>query len=149
MAQVNHTLDSEFLKGLFTADGKDAALVGLLSIILNQVLNAQASGQIGAEPYERSEDRRSCPAARSSKPHTSIDSAMMRQIRHYLSRARNDSENQNDIPESAQIFWPKEFSQARCSKGSLSAGLHDSTAMPIGKKQTRSYASGTSNICAI
>ena len=57
MAQVNLTLDSEVLKGLFTADGKDEAFSGLLSMILNQVLNAQASEQIGAEPYERSEDR--------------------------------------------------------------------------------------------
>ena len=58
MAQVNLTLDSEVLKGLFTADGKEEAFAGLLSIILNQVLSAQASEQIGAEPYERSEDRR-------------------------------------------------------------------------------------------
>jgi len=58
IAQVNLTLDSEVLKGLFTANGKDEAFAGLLSIILNQVLSAQASEQIGAEPYERSEDRR-------------------------------------------------------------------------------------------
>ncbi len=58
MAQVNLTLDGEVLKGLFTADGKDEALSGLLNTILNQVLNAQASEQVGAERYERSEDRR-------------------------------------------------------------------------------------------
>ena len=57
MAQVNLTLDSEVLKGLFTTGGKDEALSGLVSVILNQVLNAQASEQVGAEPYERSEDR--------------------------------------------------------------------------------------------
>ncbi len=49
MAQVNLTLDGEVLKGLFTADGKDEALSGLLNTILNQVLNAQASEQVGAE----------------------------------------------------------------------------------------------------
>ena len=58
MAQVNITVDSELLKGLFTADGKDNAFAALISTILNQVLNAQASEQIGAEPYERSEERR-------------------------------------------------------------------------------------------
>ena len=57
MAQVNLTLDSDVLKGLFTADGKDEAFGGLVSVILNEVLNAQASEQVGAEPYERSEDR--------------------------------------------------------------------------------------------
>ena len=57
MAQVNLTLDSEVLKGLFTADGKDEAFAGLMSVILNQVLNAQAREQVGAEPYERSESR--------------------------------------------------------------------------------------------
>ena len=58
MAQVNLTLDSDILKGLFTAEGRDEAFAGLVSVILNQALSAQASEQIGAEPYERSEDRR-------------------------------------------------------------------------------------------
>ena len=58
MAQINLTLDSEVLKGLFTAEGKDEAFAGLVSIILNQVLSAQASEQIGAEPYERNDERR-------------------------------------------------------------------------------------------
>ena len=57
MAQINLTLDSEVLKGLFTADGKEGAFAGLASVILNQVLSAQASEQIGAEPYERSDER--------------------------------------------------------------------------------------------
>ena len=58
MAQVNLTLDSEVLKGLFTAEGRDETFAGLVSIILNQVLSAQAREQIGAEPYERSDERR-------------------------------------------------------------------------------------------
>lgn len=58
MAQINLTVDSELLKGLFTADGKDEAFAALVTAILNQVLNAQASEQIGAEPYERSDERR-------------------------------------------------------------------------------------------
>jgi transposase-like protein len=58
MAQINLTVDSELLKGLFTADGKDEAFAALVSTILNQVLSAQASEQIGAQPYERSDERR-------------------------------------------------------------------------------------------
>jgi putative transposase len=52
MAQINLTVDSELLKGLFTADGKDKAIAALVSTILNQVLNAQASEQAGAGLYE-------------------------------------------------------------------------------------------------
>ncbi|SDW76698.1 hypothetical protein SAMN04489725_1141, partial [Alicyclobacillus hesperidum] len=51
MAQYNITVDDEVLKGLFTGD-KGVAL--LLEKVLNQVLNAQASEQLQAEPYERS-----------------------------------------------------------------------------------------------
>lgn len=58
MAQINLTVDSELLKGLFTADGKDEAFAALVSTILNQVLSAQASEQVGAQPYERSNERR-------------------------------------------------------------------------------------------
>lgn len=58
MAQINITVDSELLKGLFSAEGKDQAFATLMSTILNQVLNAQASEQVGAEPYERSDERR-------------------------------------------------------------------------------------------
>ncbi len=57
MTQINVTLDSEILHGLFTSDGKDEAFSKLLECILNQVLNAQASEQVGADRYERSEER--------------------------------------------------------------------------------------------
>lgn len=57
MAQLNITLDTELLHGLFTKDSKDEAFSKLLEEILNQVLLAQSSEQLGAEPYERSEDR--------------------------------------------------------------------------------------------
>ncbi len=57
MTQINVTLDSEILHGLFTSDGKDEAFSKLLECILNQVLNAQASEQVGADRYERSEKR--------------------------------------------------------------------------------------------
>ncbi len=57
MTQINVTLDSEILHGLFTSNGKDNAFAKLLESILNQVLNAQVSEQIGADRYERSDER--------------------------------------------------------------------------------------------
>lgn len=57
MTQINVTLDSEILHGLFTSNGKDDAFTKLLGSILNQVLNAQASEQVGADRYERSDER--------------------------------------------------------------------------------------------
>lgn len=57
MAQLNITLDTELLHGLFTKDSKDEAFSKLLEAILNQVLLAQSSEQLGAEPYERSQER--------------------------------------------------------------------------------------------
>lgn len=57
MTQINVTLDSEILHGLFTSNGKDDAFAKLLESILNQVLNAQASEQLGAYRYERSDER--------------------------------------------------------------------------------------------
>ena len=57
MAQLNITLETELLHGLFTKDSKDEAFSRLLEAILNQVLVAQSAEQLGAMPYERSEDR--------------------------------------------------------------------------------------------
>jgi len=57
MAQLNITLDTELLHGLFTKDSKDEAFSKLLEAILNQVLLAQSAEQLGAEPYERNDDR--------------------------------------------------------------------------------------------
>ena len=45
------------MHGLFTKDSKDEAFSRLLEAILNQVLVAQSAEQLGAMPYERSEDR--------------------------------------------------------------------------------------------
>jgi transposase-like protein len=45
------------LHGLFTKDTKDEAFSKLLEAILNQVLLAQSSEQLGAEPYERCDER--------------------------------------------------------------------------------------------
>lgn len=54
MAQYNITLNDEILKDLFSGD-KGVAV--LLEQVLNQVLQAQATEQLNAEPYERSENR--------------------------------------------------------------------------------------------
>jgi transposase-like protein len=57
MAQLNITLNTELLHGLFTKDSKDEAFSKLMETILNQVLLAQSAEQLGAQPYERSNDR--------------------------------------------------------------------------------------------
>ncbi len=57
MAQYNITITEELLHGLFLSNGRDEAFSKLLEEIFNQVLLAQSSEQIRAEPYERTEER--------------------------------------------------------------------------------------------
>jgi putative transposase len=57
MTQYQINLNSDLLHQLFLADSKEAGIATLLESILNQVLKAQAAEQIGAEHYERSEER--------------------------------------------------------------------------------------------
>ena len=57
MAQLNITLNTELLHELFSKETKDQAFTKLLEEILNQVLLAQSAEQLGAAPYERSEQR--------------------------------------------------------------------------------------------
>ncbi len=57
MAQFNITITAELLHGLFLSNGRDEAFSKLLEEIFNQVLLAQSSEQVGAEPYERTEER--------------------------------------------------------------------------------------------
>lgn len=56
MAQLHFTLDYDFFVGLFS-ESKDAAFGKLMEAILNQVLQAESSEQLGAENYERSSSR--------------------------------------------------------------------------------------------
>lgn len=56
MAQINFTLDMEFLTGLFS-QSKDEAFGKLMEAILNQILQAESSEQLGVEQYERSNER--------------------------------------------------------------------------------------------
>lgn len=55
MAKYEITLSSEQLSGLLT---EDQGLQGLVETVLNQVLEAQVTEQIGARPYERREGRK-------------------------------------------------------------------------------------------
>jgi len=57
MAQYHVTIDAALLQQLLLNDAKDAGIAKLLESILNQVLNIQASEQLRAEPYERTEER--------------------------------------------------------------------------------------------
>lgn len=54
MAQYNITLDDTVLKGLFSGD---KGMSNLLEQVLNQVLQAQATEQVQAQPYERADER--------------------------------------------------------------------------------------------
>ena len=53
MAQYQITVDQELLHRLFLGNNKDAGVSALLESVLNQVLQAQATEQLQAEPYER------------------------------------------------------------------------------------------------
>jgi transposase-like protein len=57
MAQVNVTLNTDLIHGLFTSDGRDGAFSELIETLLNQILSAQATEQLQAEPYEQTELR--------------------------------------------------------------------------------------------
>lgn len=57
MAQYQITVDSEILQQLFLGKLHDAGVTALLESVLNQILQAEATEQLGAEPYERTEER--------------------------------------------------------------------------------------------
>ena len=57
MADINFTLNYEFLVGLFSED-RNKAFGKLMEAIMNQVLKTESTEQLGAENYERSKDRR-------------------------------------------------------------------------------------------
>lgn len=63
------TVDSEQLQSLFTSGD----LAGVLQDLLNQVLQAQATEQLGAEPYVRSDERQG--VRNGTKPRTLITRA--------------------------------------------------------------------------
>ena len=56
MAQLHFTLDYEILVGLY-AEYKEVAFAKLMEALLNQVLKAESSEQLGVSSYARSESR--------------------------------------------------------------------------------------------
>ena len=57
MAQVNITLNQEEILQLLSSGNSSEAFKELLTKSLNQFLLAESSSQLGAEPYERTEER--------------------------------------------------------------------------------------------
>lgn len=57
MTQYQINVDSDLLHQLFLGESKDVGMAALLQSVLNQVLKAQATEQLGAEHYERTEER--------------------------------------------------------------------------------------------
>lgn len=57
MTQYQINVDSKLLHQLFLGNSQDSGVAALLESVLNQVLKAQASEQIAAERYERTEER--------------------------------------------------------------------------------------------
>lgn len=54
---TQYQIDSQLLHQLFLSESRDAGIAALLESILNQVLQAQATEQLKAGHYERSEER--------------------------------------------------------------------------------------------
>ncbi|KUK52904.1 MAG: Transposase mutator type [Desulfotomaculum sp. 46_296] len=58
MAQYQITVNQELLYQLFLNNHKDSGVAALLESVLNQILQAQATEQLEAEPYERTDERK-------------------------------------------------------------------------------------------
>jgi len=58
MAQYQITVNRELLHQLFLGNNKDSGVAALLESVLNQILQAQATEQLQAEPYERTDERK-------------------------------------------------------------------------------------------
>ena len=58
MAQYKITVNDELLHQLFLGNNKDSGMATLMESILNQILQAQATEQLQAEPYERTDERK-------------------------------------------------------------------------------------------
>lgn len=57
MAQYHVTIESELFQQLLLSSSKESGMTKLLESILNQVLDAQATEQLNAERYERTDNR--------------------------------------------------------------------------------------------
>lgn len=56
MTQIHLTLDDDILKDLWLGN-KESGVAKLLEKVFDAVLQSQASEQLNADPYERSDDR--------------------------------------------------------------------------------------------
>lgn len=82
MAQLNITLNQEEILQLL-CDNRDEVLKKLLTESLNAILKAESTAQLGAEPYERSEDRTdSRNGSRDRKLNTRIGTITLSVPRH-------------------------------------------------------------------
>jgi len=70
MAQYQITVDQDLLHRLFLGNNKDSGVSALLESVLNQVLQAQATEQLQAEPYEHTDERKGY--RNGTRPHTLI-----------------------------------------------------------------------------
>ena len=68
MAQYQITVDQELLHRLFLGNNKNSGVSALLESVLNQILQAQATEQLQAEPYERTDKRKGY--RNGTRPHT-------------------------------------------------------------------------------
>ncbi len=64
MAQYKITLDEKNVQGLFAGEG----LKKLVEDVVNQVLQAQVTEQLGAQPYERTEERKGYRSGSRDRP---------------------------------------------------------------------------------
>lgn len=58
MAQIQVEISTDLLQGIFSKNGRESGLERLLEVVMNQVLDYQAEKQIGAQPYERTKNRK-------------------------------------------------------------------------------------------
>lgn len=125
MAQYQITLSDDVLKGLFASDN---GLASLLEQVLNQILQAQATEQLQAEPYERSADRQGY--RNGTRPHsitTRVGTLVLR-----VPRLRNGT------------FSPELFARYQRSEQALLLALME---MVINGVSTRKIAAITEELC--
>ncbi len=66
MAQYQISVDSQTLHQLFMTISKDSGVSALLESVSNQILQAEASEQLKAETYERTDERQGYRNGRSA-----------------------------------------------------------------------------------
>lgn len=127
MAQYNITLDSDLLKDLFLSDNGTAKLV---EHVLNQVLDAQATEQLKAAPYERSEERQGYRNGTRERPLTTRVGRIVLRV----PRLRNGA------------FSTELFSRYQRSEQALVLALME---MVVNGVSTRKIATITEELCGV